>query len=262
MSLALSTAKGSLLGGQPITLTGDAFGATAGTVTIEGRACEVVSWSAGSIQILTPPRLTAGLLVLEVTLDDNGDIAPIHDALVVTLADAVTTFSADYTYLVTRWDIALQGVRAVLATISLAAGDNYDIGPDQIRDYQIGEDGSSRGGSFPQLTVYGGTIDYTFPDQPYEHDTGEMVFIVAAVTPVSHPENWDAELRALGRDLAAKIRRARLSSKVAHQIAVTSINPQAKPKDGQVTGAMGTVVVEGKIHLEHLSIDMNTNTGA
>jgi tellurite resistance-related uncharacterized protein len=262
MSLTLSIARGTLLGYQPITLTGFPSGATAGAVTLEGRACEVVSWVDGTVSILTPPRLTAGLLVLEVTLDDNGDIAPIHNALVVTLADAVTTYAADYTYLVTRWDIALQEVRAALGTVSLAAGDNYQIDTDQIRDYQIGDDGSNRGGGWPQLTVYGGTIDYTDPDAPYGHDTGEMGFVVAAVTPVSHPENWDAELRALGRDLDHKIRMARLSSKVAHQIAVTSINPQAKPKDGEVTSVLGTVILEGKIYLEHISTDMNTNTGA
>lgn len=260
MSLTLSIAKGGLLGDQRITLTGVSFGADAGTVTLEGRSCSVVSWSDSQVVITTPARMTNGLLVLDVTVNTDGDIAPILGALVVTLADEVTTYSADYTYLVTRWDIALGEVRAALASISTENGDNYTISSAQIRDYAVGDD-ANRGGGWPQITIYGAEIEINEPDSPYDHDNGVMNFVIGATMILSHPENWDAELRALGRDLHKAIRTARQTSKVAHQIVVERMNPQAKPKDSQVTAALGTMIVEGKIYLEHRSTDMNTNTG-
>ena len=260
MSLTLSIAKGGLLGGQEITLTGVSFGSDAGTVTLEGRACTVESWADAQVIISTPPRLTNGLLVLDVTVNSDGDIAPLSGALVVTLADEVTAYSADYTYLVTRWDIALGEIRAKVGQVSTASGDNYTISPYQIRDYAIGDD-ANRGAGWPQITLYGGELAITDPDAPYDHDNGSMEFVLAGTMPLSHPENWDAELRALGRDLHRAVRRARETSKVAHQIVVERMNPQAKPKDAQATSALGSIIIEGKIYLEHRSTDMNTNTG-
>ena len=260
MSLTLSIAKGGLLGDQTIVLTGVSFGATAGAVTLEGRACQIISWTDSSVSIVTPARMTNGLLVLDVTVTSDGDIAPIPGALVVTLADHVTTYSADYTYLVTRWDIALGEVRAELAKISTTNGDNYTISANQIRDYAVGDD-ANRGGGWPQVTMYGAEIEITDPDAPYDHDNGAMAFVIGVTLILSHPENWDAEIRAVGRDVHRAIRKARETSKVARQIVVERMNPQAKPKDSQSSSALGTLIVEGKIYLGHRSTDMNTNTG-
>ena len=51
VQVILSQAFGGIYGGYPLILTGEAFGATQGAVTIEGRACEIVSWSNSTVVV-------------------------------------------------------------------------------------------------------------------------------------------------------------------------------------------------------------------
>ncbi len=70
--------------GTPVTITGSGFGATQGssTVTFNGLAAQVSSWSATSITAVAPPNATSGLIVVTVNgAQTNGVYFRVGDKL-------------------------------------------------------------------------------------------------------------------------------------------------------------------------------------
>ena len=247
MPLSLSISNGTPMGGQTVTITGASFGATAGTVTFEGRAAAVVTWSDTSVVVTTPERSTGGAFVLNM------------DPVAVVLTPLVgSPQSGTYTYNCTRWDLILNKVRDILAQISVQRGDYYTIGASQILGLKLGGPDDT-GEAFPQGAVYRSAIDYgDGQDTPMGFNTGTMACVAQFVIPLGDPVNWDFQLGALGADIYRALRLARQQDLYGLDIAVKRVYPG--PAEGTQNGARGSASVEFDITLKHINTNMNSNT--
>jgi hypothetical protein len=248
MPISLSIAQGSPFGGQAVTITGTGFGATAGSVTFDGRTATPVSWSATSVVVKTPARAIDGVLVVG------------SDDVVVTLTPAVgAPQTGTYHYNATRWDLILHNIKTAIAQISVDRGDYFTIGPSQILGLKLGGPDDT-GEAYPQGAVYRSMIEYSDDgrDSPYGFDTGVMTCVAQFVIPLGDPRDWDFAMGALGADLYRAIRLARNSDGIGLDIAVKRVYPG--PAEGPMDGALGSASVEFDVNLKHINTNMNSNT--
>ena len=243
----LSIASGSPLGGQSITLTGAAFGAVAGSVTVDGRAATVTAWGASSVTIKTPARKTNSLLVV------NDD--PVQ--IVVTLSGG-STLSAPYLYNCTRLDLALRAVRAQIAQIHVDRGDYFTIGPSQIESFQAFQDDT--GDQWPQGQVYAMPTNYAEDgqDQPYGFYTGTTRCAAQFTLLLDEADDWDTVLRWLCADLFRAIMLTRQTDSIANNYAVSTMYPGKI--QGPQNGAMACATVEFDIELRTRNTNLNSVT--
>lgn len=249
MSLALSAVQGTVLGKQSITLTGVDFEATAGTVTLENRPCVVTSWTAGSVVVTTPKRLTNGRIMCTADLVN----------LVVTLSDNVTVYTAPFQYQVTILDLTLNAIRDKIATISpsLDPNYNYTITAAQILNYQ--RDIQTDSSMSPKLLVYAGKTNYDGgQDQPYGFYTGKTRCVVQASVKLSATYNWDIETRLLMADLCRAIQLYRTSDPYAVSIDIS--DAYAEQETDTEAGSTGIVTVEFDIVWKHIRTNWQSNT--
>ena len=245
---SVSMPKGTPLGGQSVTLSGAAFGATAGIVTVEGRSAEIVSWTASAVTIKTPARRTAeGHIIV-------GD----DDVAVLVTISGGGTLSGVFHYNATRLDLALMQVRNRIAQISVDQGDYYSIGPAQVASMQ--EYHADSGAAWPQGEVYCTRIDYNQDgqDQPYGRYTGLAACVAQFSMPLDERDDWDSQLRWLQADLFRAIMKCRQFDQIANDYAVGSMYP------GKITGpqggAMASVAVEFVIHFSTSNTNFNSIT--
>lgn len=249
MNITISPNNGTVLGGQTVTITGEGFGTTAGTVTLEGRACVIVSWADAEIVIKTPKRLTNSRVT--VTSEDV--------SLVVTLPENADTGMAAYSYHVTLLDLALNRVRDFIAAIdpSVDPNYNYKITASQILNYQ--RDVAPAGSTYPQVLVYAAPTDYgNGQDSPYGFYTGTTHCIAQASVKLSQFSNWDVETRLLAADLCRAIMLCRNSDPYGLNYAITRAYP-GRATDPEA-GADGIVTVEFDLTLKHIATNWNTRT--
>jgi len=249
--LSLSISNGTPFGGQTVTITGSGFGASAGGVTFESRAADVVSWSAGSVVVKTPRRSTGGRLTID----------PTPVAVVLTPAVGAPDSGA-YVYNCTRWDRILAHVRAYLAQIHVDRGDYFTIGESQILGLKMGGPDDT-GAPMPQGAVYRSMIDYTDTataglDKPHGFATGTMKCVAQFVCDLGDLADWDFTLGALGADVWRALRLARQADPYGIDIRPVRVYPG--PAEGQEDGARGSVSVEFDIELKHITTNMNSNT--
>lgn len=188
----ISPARGSLYGGQVVTITGTGFGATAGTVTLEGRACTITAWSATSITVTTPRRMNGDALVF-----GGGTVS-----LVVTGSDA-TSDSASYEYAATLSERAFQSVRNSLGALSLQGGSFFEWSPSQVRPIKMDQLTQDNGAEYPQAIVYETDAIPMPDDSPHGFLVSEHRGVMQAVYPMARLEDVDYQLDQLIADLYA-----------------------------------------------------------
>lgn len=250
-SITLSPATGTTLGGQIVTIAGAVFGATVGTVKIDGIAAIVGTWSNGSITATIPARRAVNAWGQPFLI-----VSASPSVVVVTLSDGVTTFTGAYQYLNTIQDLALQQYRAAIATCSVQNGDNYTIGASQV-DSMIVDQSASNGAPDPWIIVGRLKADIE-PDQPFEFDTATWHCFARGSFAVDGPLDWDYELDALAKDLHAKIRGARQFDGYGLTADVTSISfgQVLGPNNGARAGVQVDFVMKVKTRNTNMNQDV------
>lgn len=247
--MILSQAFGGIYGGYPLILTGEAFGATQGAVTIEGRACEIVSWSNSTVVVTLPPRITNGRRVCTEA-----------DAPVVATKSGGGSFTATFRYRVSILTLALNQIREKIALIDPATDPvyNFKITAAQIINFHR-DVGEESGAPFPHVMVYAADTDYSAgQNEPYGFYTGRTPCVITATTSLSEPCNWDEETRALGADLCRALQQVAKVDANGLEIVIDRVSP------GQETvpeiGTLGSVVVEFTVAWKHIDTNMNSIT--
>lgn len=240
---------GGIYGGVEITLTGEAFGAVEGSVTLEGRACEVVSWSNSQVVFLAPPRVTNGRRVC------TEAVAPI-----VVTKDGGGTLSGAYTYRVSILTKVLNLIRERIALIDPQTDPvyNYKVTAQQIINFHR-DVGEEAGAPFPHVMVYAADTDYSQgQNTPCGFYTGKTPCVATATMTLSEPCNWDEETRAMGADLCRAIQKVAKADPYGLAITIDRVSP------GQETvpeyGSLGSVVVEFTVEWKHIDVNMNSIT--
>ena len=245
----VSPSYGTIFGGNLLILTGESFGVAQGSVTLEGRACIVTSWTDAEVRATTPPRITNGRRIA----------AAESVALVVTKADT-TTLSGSFAYRVSVLTQALNDVRDSIARISPVTDPKYNftITANQIQNYQR-DVADSTGAYYPQCLVFAMETDYSAgQDEPYGFYTGRTPCVASATMPLSEPCNWDEETRALMGDLCRAIQLTRLTDAHALSFDITKATP-VQETDPEL-GSLGSVVVEFDIVWKHIATNWNSVT--
>lgn len=227
----ISPAKGSAFGGQVATITGSGFG-TSGTVTVDGIAASAV-WSATSVQVTIPPRNHGA------GIDFSGGAVNV----VLTAQDA-STATISYEYAKTRVEVAIDAMASRLASCTVQAGYNFNIGAAQVRAMK--EDQSvDTGAGFPQVVVYtdGGS---TITDEPYDFTKDTVEVIVQAVMPCDNPQTWRNQAMALLSDIRRAVMRERSNGGTCNTTTTKDfeIAKIADNAGGAIAGASMTFEIE------------------
>lgn len=247
--MILSQTFGGIYGGYPLTLTGEAFGAVAGTVTIEGRACAVVSWTDSTVVVTLPPRITNGRRICT-----DASVS------VVATKDGGGSFTASFRYRVSVLTLVLNQIREKIALIDPATDPvyNFKITAPQIINFHR-DVGEETGAAFPHVMVYAADTDYSAgQNEPYGFYTGRTPCVITATTTLSEPCNWDEETRALASDMC---RALQLVAKAdAHGLAITIDRVEQGQETAPEIGTLGSVVVEFTVEWKHIDTNMNSIT--
>lgn len=192
----ISPDLGSPYGGQSVTLTGTAFGASQGTggVTVEGRPATVTAWSDTSVTFTAPARRTGS------TYSWGGGAV----AVVLTTAPGATA-SATYTYKGAIVETALQTVRANLAALSVQGGAFFNWSAAQVRPVKMDSVSLDNGANFPQAIVYQPDGEPRVEESSHGFLITRHNCIAQAVMPMATMEDWDIQLGHLLADLYAGI---------------------------------------------------------
>lgn len=244
----VSPTYGGIFGGQTLTFTGESFGATAGTVTLEGRACEVKTWTDSQVTAVTPPRMTNGRR-----------IATRDDVQAVVTPAVGGPFSATYTYRVPVLTLALNQIRDSIAAIDPDADPHYNnkVTASQIVNYH--RDVEDSGAAYPQIMVYAADTDYSgTQNEPYGFYTGRTPCIVTATTRLSEAVNWDEETRGLASDICRAIIKVAVKDPNGMSIEIDKVLPGQE--DVPEFGSLGTLVVEFTIKWKHIDLNWNSTT--
>lgn len=186
----IAPARGTPYGGQSITITGSGFGSAQGSVTIEGRPCPIVSWSATSVVFTTPRRMTGDAMVW------GGGVVP----LVLTTSGAEQG-AGSYEYTATITERAFKQLRDSLASLRVQDGAFFAWSPPQVRPIKLDQLTMDNGAAFPQAIVY--EIDgQPLPDQsPHGFLVSRHNGIMQAVMPLATMDDFDFQLDQLLADL-------------------------------------------------------------
>lgn len=248
--MIVTPAFGGIYGGFPLTLTGEAFGATEGTVTLEGRACDVVSWSDSQVVVTAPPRITNGRRICTEA-----------DAAIVATKDGGGTLTGSFRYRVSVLTLVLNQIREKIALIDPATDPvyNFKVTASQIINFHR-DVGEETGAEFPHVMVYASEpTDYSAgQNTPCGFYTGRTPCVITATTTLSEPCNWDEETRALGADLCRALQKV---AKVdAHGCAITIDRVLPGQETVPEYGSLGSVVVEFTVEWKHIDTNMNSVT--
>ena len=112
---ALTPISGPPEGGTSVTITGSGFGTNTGTVTFDGVAASVVSWSDTQISVTTPAHDGGGSVAITITASGGGSVT-LQDAFTYT-GPALIRVPEDYSLIQTAINFAQPG-----DTIEVAPG--------------------------------------------------------------------------------------------------------------------------------------------
>ena len=244
-------AAGTPMGGQSVTIAGSGFGAAqgAGTVTLEGRACTVVSWTDTQIVITTPRRADAKKRIVY----GGGTVS-----LVVTPATGAAD-SVGYTYLATIQERAMIAVRASLASLSVNGGAFFDWSAAQVLTVKHDQISIDSGAKFPQAIVYGTTSTARPELSSALFLTIDLEVILQALAPLGIMDDEDYYLTQLIADLHRALMLDPSQGGTALETQMTSFSKDRI--DTPTDGAMGLVTLTGLVQIQINYRDFNDNHG-
>ena len=242
---SISPAKGTVYGGQVVTITGTGFGAS-GTVTIGGRSATLSgTWSATSVQVVVPERSTDG------AINYAGGLVS-----VVLTAEDTSQDSTEYEYQSTQIERAVDSIASRLGEMSIQSGYNHTTTPGHVRAMR--EDMSiDTGVGWPQLIAFvsDGT---TITSEPYDFNKDTAQIVVQAVKPCLDPQRWRNDAFLLLSDIRRAVMRDRGNSGTSNTTDVMEweIGKVIDNAAGTLAAASMTFSVE----VQSIVNDMTTNT--
>lgn len=244
MITGITPAKGTIYGGQTVTITGTGFGAS-GTVTIDGRAARLVdTWSDTSVQIEVPERSTDG------ALNYTGD-----SVVVLLTAQDLTAATTAYEYQKTQLERAIDSMAARLGAMSVQNGYNHTTTTSHVRTMR--EDMSiDTGAGFPQIIAFvsdGSTIT----GEPYDFNKDTATIIVQAVKPARDPQRWRNDALALVSDIRRAVMRDRGNSGTSNS--TDAIDFEIGRMMDNAAGTLAAASVTFTIEVQSIINDMTTN---
>lgn len=240
----ITPAKGSPFGGQVITITGTGFG-TSGSVTVEGRAATIGTWSATSVTATVPPRNSGDGVIL-----GGGTVS-----VVLTAQDA-STASTSYEYAATQIERAIQSMAARIGQCTVQNGYNHTIALAQVKAMKEDQTADT-GAGWPQVVLFVDSVE-TITDEPFDHTKDTVNIIVQGVKPCDNPLTWNIEAMALMSDLRRAIMRDRSNSGTCNT--TTVLAAEIGKSTDYAAGSLSAVSMTVQIEVPSIINDMTTNT--
>jgi hypothetical protein len=241
----ITPAKGTIYGGQVVTITGAGFGAS-GTVTIDGRAATLSgAWSAASVQVVAPERSTAGVVNYA-----GGSV------VVLLTAEDATTATTTYEYQSTQIERAVDSIASRLGAMSIQSGYNHTTTTAHVRAMR--EDMSiDTGAGWPQLIAFvsDGT---TVTSEPYDFNKDTTQVVVQAVEPCRDPQRWRNDAFLLLSDIRRAVMRDRGNDGTSNTTDVVEWEI-GKIMDN-VAGTLAAASMTFSVEVQSVVNDMTTNT--
>lgn len=208
--MILSLDYGSPYGGQPLTITGSGFGATAGSVAFGDLPASIVSWSDAEVQVLTPERPTFVAASVAVTLTPAAGPAQ----------------TAAFRYRTGRMAQAYAGVIANLARMTLADGYSLTLQPAAIVPLNTNGDADNPG-CYPWACAVLGDdtipVDETNPSAPMNGASLSVPGAVCLYFEIRH--DFQAEALTLAEDVGRALKTDPTCGGITNDLKITGYRP-------------------------------------